>query len=124
MLQSWLPRTLSLGLVLLTTSRVQAANPIASKWWTLVGCDQVDLDSIVVNAADLAKAAISSINNIIDNAEFVLGDGSPQSNDARNAMLFWGVDPTDLAGGESKFEGTDVEVLKEVRGKHLSCLTI
>jgi hypothetical protein len=118
MLQSWLSTALSLGLVLLATAPVQAANPIASQFWTLVGCDDVDLDTIVSNAADLAKAGISAINNILDDAEIGEGDGSPEWYDARNAMLFWGVAPTDVADGKIKFDGAAADILNEVKGKY------
>jgi len=64
MLRMGLHRALTLSL-LFTTAAVHAANPLASRLWTLVGCDDVDLDGIVSNAADLADAAISAINNIM-----------------------------------------------------------
>jgi hypothetical protein len=117
MLQSWLPRTLSLLLVF-TTAAVRAANPASSELWTLVGCDDVDLDSIVLNAAHLANAAILAIDSITGGALIGDGDGSDEWYNARNAMLFWGAEFADVADDKVQFQGEALNVLAQVKSKH------
>lgn len=97
-----------------------ATNPVASKLWTLVGCDDTDFDTLVTTAAAMAQAAVSSINNILDDTVIGHDNGSPEWYDARNAMILWGIEPTDLPENKIKFEGDAVDILNKVKRKRHS----
>ncbi len=120
MLHSWLFRTLTLGFVL-AGATVQGANPVASKLWTLVGCDDVDLDGLISDAALMADAAISALNDIIHNPILKIEYGSSHWYHARNTLIFWGTEykPLEDDQDQIEFDGDNLNIMINVRGERI-----
>lgn len=93
---------------------VLSLNDHASQLWTLVGCDDVDLDNILDAAHDLATAATEAL------AGFTKGP-VPKSgkawSDIKQAMLIWGVDFDDVEQDMVEVPEREYDLLEEIYGQ-------
>ena len=102
--------------LLLAAAAVYAANPEASKRWTLVGCDDYPLDDLFIVAKTMANDAVKVLDGLMQSDKIGDDDGSDKWYLARMAYMLWGVDFTDLEGGMVRFQDNALKILKEARG--------
>jgi hypothetical protein len=105
----WLLRLL-LATQLFATA-VLSGNDHANKLWTLVGCDDVDLDGILDAVDDLATAAKEALDALTEGP--VQKSGKPWS-DLRQAALLWGVKFNDVGDDMAEVPESEFEFMGEI----------
>jgi hypothetical protein len=98
----------------LFATAVLSANDHASQLWTLVGCDDVDLDGILDAADDLATAAKKAL--VALTGDPVQKSGKPWS-DMQQAELLWGIKNEDVGEDMAQVPESEFGLLKEIYGE-------
>ncbi|TFB00118.1 hypothetical protein CCMA1212_008368 [Trichoderma ghanense] len=112
---------LLLLLVLAPSITLSQGNPIASRMFTLVNCDNTGLDNMLLQIHALAQAVVDDLSDVLDGNTYGDDDGSKEWYTARNLRLLFGTAFSEVDGqpGGLRFQGESEAMANDVRYRFL-----